>query len=169
MKKNEPSPPDPLFPRYTRMVFPAYRYVPGRSAHPRKDPLGHSFDKPEPSSKALDPADWARAPLYLRAVDLYNYAYWWEAHEAFEGLWQGAEKTSPLGQMFRGLIQIAASNLKRYMGAESAAQTLGARGLSHLREIQSPWLGVDIRLFEEDALDYLENIRSKPALLKLAL
>lgn len=169
MKTTEPTPSDRIFPRYTRITFPAYRYVPGRSAHPRRDPLGHSFGKDELEPVKLDPAAWSKSLAYLHGIDLYNYAYWWEAHEAFEALWQGADKEGPLGQMFRGLIQIAASNLKRFMGAEEAAKTLAARGLARLKDTPSPWLGVDVREFEWDVLDYLSGARAKPALIKLTM
>lgn len=158
-----------MFPRYTRIPFPAYRYVPGRSAHPRRDPLGHSFGKEELEPVRLDPDTWNKSIPYLHSIDLYNYAYWWEAHEAFEALWQGAEKDSPLSQMFRGLIQIAASNLKRFMGAEDAAKALATRGLARLSSAPSPWLGMDVREFEWDVLDYLSGVRTKAPLIKLKM
>ena len=30
---------------------------------------------------------------YLYAIDLYNYAYWWECHEVLEGLWRAGQTT----------------------------------------------------------------------------
>ena len=168
MTPSEPTPPDPALARSTRLAFPAYRYVPGRSAHPRRDPGGHSYGEPEPRVTALDPAEWATSSLYLYGVDLYNFAYWWEAHEAFEALWQGTDKGGPLGQTLQGLIQIAASNLKRFMEAESAAQKLGARGLARLAVAPSPWLGMNVREFEAEARGYLGGERSAPAVIRLA-
>src|SRR5512133_3849460 len=104
MVDDAPAPPDPAFPRYTRIAFPAYRYVPGRSAHPRRDRGGHSYGKPEPRAAALDPAEWAQSTVYLYGVDLHNFAYWWEAHESFEALWQLTDKEGSLGQTLQGLI-----------------------------------------------------------------
>jgi len=43
-------------------------------------------------------------------VDLFNHAFWWEAHEAWEGLWSHAEGTQRL--FLQGLIQLAAALLK---------------------------------------------------------
>lgn len=169
MTPAEPSPPDPAFARYTRAPFPAYRYVPGRSPHPRRDPRGHSYGTLEPRPTPLDPAAWATSSLYLYGVDLHNFAYWWEAHEAFEALWQATDKGAPLGQTLQGVIQIAAGNLKRFMGAESAAQKLGARGLARLALAPSPFLGLDVRGFEAEARAYLALDRATPALLRLAL
>jgi uncharacterized protein len=169
MTVDEPSPQDPAFPRYTQIAFPAYRYVPGHNLHPRRDRGGHSFGRPEPHTEALDPAKWAASTVYLYGVDLYNFAYWWEAHESFEALWQLTDKEGPLGQTLQGLIQIAAGNLKRFMGAESAAQKLGARGLARLALAPSPWLGLDVRGFEAEARSYLAGERAEPALIRLAL
>jgi uncharacterized protein len=169
MVENEPSPPDPAFPRHTRIAFPAYRYVPGRAPHPRRDPGGHSYGKPEPRAAALDPAAWATSTVYLYGVDLHNFAYWWEAHESFEALWQVTDKEGQLGQMLQGLIQIAAGNLKRFMGAESAAQKLWGRGLARLAAAPSPFLGLDVRGFERQVTGYLAGEREKPALIRLAL
>ena len=168
MIADEPSPPDPAFPRYTQAAFPAYRYVPGRGAHPRRDPGGHSYGRPEPHATPLDPAEWAQSNVYLYAVDLYNFAYWWEAHECFEVLWHQTDKVGPLGNLLQGVIQIAAGNLKRFMAAESAAQKLGARGLVRLAGVPSPFLGLDVRGFEAEARAYLAGERAAPALMRLS-
>jgi hypothetical protein len=169
MVNDEPLPPDPAFPRYTKALFPAYRYVPGRSAHPRRDPVGHSYGRPEPHADPIDPAAWAQSSVYLLGVDLYNQAYWWEAHECFELLWHMTDKEGPLGNLLQGIIQVAAGNLKRFMGEESAAQKLGARGLARIATVPSPFLGLDVRAFEADARGYLAGERAAPALIRLAL
>jgi hypothetical protein len=168
MLTDEPVPPDPAFPRYTKAVFPAYRYVPDRGAHPRRDAAGHSYGRSEPHAAPLDPAAWAQSSVYLLGVDLYNYAYWWEAHECFEVLWHQTNKEGPLGNLLQGVIQIAASNLKRFMEAESAAQKLGSRGLARLATVPSPSLGIDVRGFEAEARGYLAGEREKPALIRLS-
>lgn len=169
MVDDEPSPPDPAFPRYTQAPFPAYRYVPGRTPHPRRDPGGHSYGRPEPRATPLDPAAWSASTTYLYGADLYNFAYWWEAHEYFEVLWQMTDKEGPLGQTLQGLIQIAAGNLKQFMGAESAAQKLWARGLARLAKAPSPHLGMDVRAFELETLNRAHGWTRTPALIRLTL
>ncbi len=116
----------------------------------------------------LDPAAWSASTTYLYGADLYNFAYWWEAHESFEALWQMTDKEGPLGQALQGLIQIAAGNLKQFMGAESAAQKLWTRGLGRLALAPSPMLGLDVRGFEAEARGYLAGVRAQPALLRLS-
>ena len=63
--------------------FPPYAYLPGRQPHPVRDPAGHSYHV-EPMPVA------AEAPLgsdvFLWGLDLFNHGYYWEAHEAWEGL-----------------------------------------------------------------------------------
>jgi uncharacterized protein len=164
----EPSPPDPAPARYSRAPFPAYRYVPGRSPHPRSDPLGHAWGRPEPRPRSLEASAWADSDLWRAGVDLYNFAYWWEAHEAWEVLWRGRNEAAVTAAL-QGLIQIAASNLKRFMGAERAAQALGARGLARLGEAPSPFLGFDVRRFEIEARAYLGGERREPAWIVLDL
>ena len=83
----EPQPPDPSWPRYSTRPFPSSRFVPGKTPHPRRDPRGHSYEQPEPKQAEFAPAEWQQSEEYLYGIDLYNYAYWWECHEVFEGLW----------------------------------------------------------------------------------
>ena len=86
---NLPDPPNPPYPRYTKNIFPPYRYISGVNPHPLEDPAGHSYGKP--ASFVNDfwaPEAWGENEIYLFGVDLYNYAFWWKAHESFESLWQ---------------------------------------------------------------------------------
>jgi len=109
----QPEAPNSSWPRYSKTEFPPYRFVPGRSPHPRRDPTGHSFGVPEPKPPAPDPAKWKENDLYLHGIDLYNFAFWWECHEALEALWHAAGHTTPTGQFLQGVIQVSAANLKR--------------------------------------------------------
>ena len=116
----------------------------------------------------VDPADWVSCATYLRGVDLYNAAYWWESHEAFEALWRGAGE-GPTADFFQGLIQVAASELKRVMDSEGAARALAGRGLARLAGAPSPFLGLDVRRFSEDVEARMAGTREEPAWILLAL
>ena len=83
---------------------------------------GSGAPHPSHSSKAagvlgrerLLPSDqWAEQTSYIHGVDLFNHAFWWEAHEAWEGLWARAQGTQRL--FLQGLIQLAAALLKHEM------------------------------------------------------
>ena len=96
--------------------FPAYAFVPGRHPHPTRDPAGHSYG-PESPAVHLPPDRWREDDDYLFGIDLFNAGYFWEAHEAWEGIWKASP--DPLQREFlQGLIQLAASALKARMGEE---------------------------------------------------
>ncbi len=161
----EPSPADPAFPRWTTAPFPRYRFVPGLSPHPRRDPLGHSWGLPEPRVQALDAEAWAACGTYLRGVDLFNFAYWWESHEAFEALWRGARAGSATAELLQAIIQLAAAEIKRFSGMPRPAQALGERALVRLAKVPSPYLGLDVRALEREAGARLAGERALPLLL----
>lgn len=159
--------PDPAWPRWSRDPFPPYRYVPGQSPHPRTDPRGHAYGRPEPRHAVLDPAGWASSPFYLRGIDLFNHAYWWESHVVFEALWHGAGRAGPGGDLFQALVQLAAAELKRVVGAGAPARALTERALPRLARVPSPWCGLDVRALEGDAAARLAGARARPLLLQL--
>lgn len=87
--------------------FPRYAYLPGRGPHPVRDPEGHSYG-PQPVlvNASLDSEEFAWGQ------DLFNHGYYWEAHEAWEGLWQIAKRGSPLRAFLKGLILLSATGVK---------------------------------------------------------
>lgn len=139
-----PRPYQPTWPRYSACPFPSYRFVPGKTPHPRRNPRGHSFGQREPELDALRPDAWAESDSYRYGIDLYNFAYWWESHEVFEGFWHAAGPTTEQGQFFQGLIQLAAANLKQFMGSEEAAHNLFRRSADRFSGLPDRYLGIDI-------------------------
>jgi len=146
----EPQPPDPSWPRYSTRLFPIYRFVPGRSPHPRRDSKGHSCGQPERRPTLLPPGQWSQSDDYLYGVDLYNYAYWWECHEVFEGLWHEAGRHTEQGNFFQALIQLAAANLKVFMGSHRAARNLQRSGLLRLQRVPESYMGIDVASLAEE-------------------
>lgn len=145
-----PGPPD----RLSRRPFPPYRYVPGLHPHPVAHPDGHSFNPAGEHPAAgplLPPEEWRESEDYLYGIDLYNHGYWWEAHEAWEGLWQQTDKRGTQGHFLQGLIQLSAAHLKRHMGQDEGMRRLLERACEHLQAAQAalppapPFMGVDIR------------------------
>lgn len=130
-------------PRYSTRTFPTYRFIPGQTPHPRHHPQGHSFGFPEPRPRAFHLNEWSSSEDYLYAMDLYNFAYWWESHEVFEGLWHVFGHSTQEGNFFQALIQLAAANLKHVLGNESAVKNLTQRGLQRLQQVPPRYMGVD--------------------------
>jgi hypothetical protein len=154
----EPQPSDPTWPRYSTTPFPSYRFLPGRNPHPRRHPLGHSFGQPEPQPRAFSPEAWQRSEAYLYGIDLYNFAYWWECHEIFEGLWHAVGVDTEQGKYFRALIQLAAADIKRFLGNERATQRLTHSGIERLRSLPPFYMGIDV----VDLIQVVQNRLHRP-------
>lgn len=169
-----PSPPRPLVPptgappRFGNHALPSYRHVPGLTPHPVTHPDGHSHGVVEvpldPDSLEL-PSDWQSCASYLDGIDLFNRAYLWEAHEAWEAVWLAAGAETVVGRFLQGLIQAAAAMLKRHVGMPRGARNLLAKSARNLTPA-TEWLGaageerfMGIRLDEwQEALEcYLED------------
>lgn len=130
-----PRPFDSNCPRYCpNHSFPSYRHIPGVTPHPIKDPAGHSYGIDESTNPVvLSSESWRTNENYLYGVDLYNFAYWWEAHEAWEGLWHHAEDDYRL--FLQGLIQISAALIKHHMRMPRPVRTLSTAGSDKLQEV----------------------------------
>jgi hypothetical protein len=132
-------------PRYLpERPLPARAFIPGQS--PRTDrPVA------PPPAAPLDATRWHDSTEYLWGVDLYNHGYPWEAHEAWEGLWQMAARHSPERAFLQGLIQCAAAVVKAKSGAHAGHAKLGASGIEMLRKVMevtgATYMGVDVERF----------------------
>ncbi len=155
----EPRAPDPSWPRYSHRPFPFYRFIPGRLPHPRRDPRGHSYGVEEVKAVLPRPEQWRGADEYLYGIDLYNYAYWWECHEVLERLWHAAGRKTEQANFFRALIQLAAANLKHFLGDRRATSNLLAAGLARLETIPVWYMGVDVG----NLIDHLRQHKQGPA------
>jgi len=94
-------------------TLPAYTYIPGTSTpHPIRHPEGHSHGRKGRAPAPLEPAQWHENRNFLLAVDLFNYGYYWEAHEEWERLWRVAVPESLAGRFLKGLVKLAAAGVK---------------------------------------------------------
>lgn len=110
--------------------FPSYAYLPGRSPHPVRDPGGHSYYvEPVRVTASLDSEEFAWGE------DLFNHGYYWEAHEAWEGLWQVANRGSPLRTLLKGLILLSATGVKIREGKRASAVRHAGRAGALLRDL----------------------------------
>ncbi|WP_292338084.1 DUF309 domain-containing protein [Mesorhizobium sp.] len=114
--------------------FPSYAYLPGRQPHPVRDPAGHSYN-----SEAIPVAEEASldSDMFVWGIDLFNHGYYWEAHEAWEGLWQVADRGAPLRTLFKGLILLSAAGVKIREGKQAAAVRHAGRAAALLRRLMN--------------------------------
>lgn len=120
--------------RLPEKSFPSYAYLPGRQPHPVRDPAGHSFhSEASPGAKeaSLD------SDMFLWGIDVFNHGYYWEAHEAWEGLWQVADRGAPLRMLFKGLILLSAAGVKIREGKHAAALRHAGRAAALLRRLMN--------------------------------
>ncbi len=108
-------------------ALPAYTHIPGITPHPLGDPRGHSFGQLHP---ACPTPDWQSLPdnrLFQHGRRLFNAGYYWEAHEAWEGVWIAAGRTGLVADYVKGLIKLAAAGVKVREGSAVGAQRHLAR------------------------------------------
>lgn len=152
--------------RYTQRSFPPYRFIPGRHPHPTASPQGHSYVPPgheEPQPVYVPPERWRESEDYLYGCDLYNHAYWWEAHEAWEGLWRLTPKGSAQRHLIQSLIQVAAAQLKIVLGRTRAALDLQESSSQHLAlamELaeQPRFMGLNLAEWRRSVVHYFELV-----------
>lgn len=166
----EPAAPDPAWPRYSSRPFPAYRFVAGVNPHPRRDPKGHSYGQVEVAPPSLPPDRWCENEVYLHGIDLYNYAYWWECHEALEGLWHLTGHQGVEAQYLQGLIQVAAANLRRHLGSPEGARRLGGEAVQRLASVgRREFMGLELGPFIRAVNDYhVDRDRTSIPLIRLS-
>jgi uncharacterized protein len=107
--------------------LPPYAYVTGRFPHPTRDPAGHSFGAVPMACSTPDPNRWRDCPPYLFGVDLFNHGYYWEAHEAWEAVWNACGRSGIAANFIKGLIKLAAAGVKIREGRPPGARTHAQR------------------------------------------
>ena len=154
--------------RWTDDRLPSYRHVPGLTPHPLKHPKGHSYNGSvwqESLRRAFAPSQWQESHSYLLGVDLFNAAYLWEAHEAWEEVWNAVSRGSLPGRMIQGMIQVAAALLKLHMEVPRGAEGNYRKASAHFDRIEDEleqqgiappkYLGVDLSSWRHSVEEYL--------------
>jgi predicted metal-dependent hydrolase len=155
-------------PRYSRKPLPPYRYVRGVHPHPTRDPRGHSYIEATSHERHLPwhPDEWRTVSDWLYGVDLFHRFYFWEAHEAWEGLWTVMPRESAPALLLQGLIQIAAALLKLHGGQLHGMRILSESGLHKLQQVAAIHpllLGLDIPETMQEFASYFARLRSSPS------
>jgi uncharacterized protein len=156
--------------RYSGRPFPAYRFTPGRDPHPTANPAGHSYEPPGTPPRhheVVSPEKWRDCESYLFACDLYNHAYWWEAHEEWEGIWKAFDKGTVPRRFLQGLIQVSACHLKLFLKHLDGVERLRASSRSHLQVAlagtsESRFMGLDLPRFVTAVDRYYQAVLAAP-------
>ena len=152
-------------PRYCRVPFAPYRFVPGKHPHPTASPEGHSYLPPgesEPPVPFVPPERWYDSEAYLHGVDCYNHGFWWEAHEAWEGLWHVVPNPSSQRSFLQGSIQVAALHLQGFLGKHNGIIRLRDSSSRHFDKIVVPddglFMGLRLAAWRNDVERYAEQM-----------
>jgi len=80
---------------------------------------------------------------FLFAIDLFNAGFYWEAHEAWEGLWVAAGRTGVQADFLKGLIKLAAAGVKAREGRSVGVQRHARRAAELFRGVLAHQQSVD--------------------------
>ena len=152
--------------RYSDIDLPEFRYIPGRKLK-EGGPARRAQLPDLPPPVPLSAKSWQDSAHYLYAIDLFNYGYWWEAHEVLEGLWVLARRETPMGIFLQGLIQISASLLKESQSLHKPALSLAAKGIPKIRTKSGIFLGLKIESFLKETEAFLSGQNPSPPLILL--
>ena len=93
------------------------------------------------------------------AVDLFNNQQWYEAHDAFEDIWNdlvGDER-----QIIQGILQVSVSQFHLNKGNLNGAMILLGEGLGRIRNKVSEDLEIDLILLCNNLETLLNKLHSK--------
>jgi hypothetical protein len=162
MTERSTSPPPRLVPE---RPLPPYAYLPGLTPHPTRDPEGHSYGAEPELPAPPDPEDWRACGDYLYGIDLFNHGFYWEAHEAWEGLWVACGRRGQMATYLQALINLAAAGFKARWGNAGGMRANAKTALGLFKAAGTPpgpdgarYLGLDVRALG----DYADRISRSP-------
>jgi len=93
------------------------------------------------------------------AIDLFNNQKWYEAHDAFEDIWNGL--CGDERQIIQGVLQVSVSQFHLSKGNLNGAMILLGEGLGRIKSRVSVDLGIDLCSFCKSLEVLLDKLHSK--------
>ena len=96
------------------------------------------------------------------ALDLFNNQKWYEAHDAFEDIWNdlvGDER-----QIVQGILQVSVSQFHLNKGNLNGAMILLGEGLGRIKNRESEDLEIDLKLLCNRLESLLNKLHTKTSL-----
>jgi len=131
--------PDPLKRLLPDRDFPPYAFVPGQHPHPVTDPAGHSFGEHD-SVPETPPQKLVESTDFRFGIDLFNFGYYWEAHEEWEGLWHALGRSGKTADLLKGLIRLAAAGVKAREGNPRGVRRHAERARELFEKVEAAFL-----------------------------
>ena len=111
-----------------------------------------------PGSKPSEEDQLGLDPRWLAAVELFNAADWYAAHDGLEELWH--ESAGPMRPLLQGILQLAVAQLHLERGNQRGAVILLGEGLGRLRRCSDTALGLDLRMLRQAAAIHLQALQA---------
>ena len=96
------------------------------------------------------------------AIDLFNNQKWYEAHDAFEEIWNSVDGDER--QVIQGILQVSVSQFHLSKGNLNGATILLGEGLGRIKTRTKINLGIDLESFCQCLEDLLRKLQYKELL-----
>ena len=100
--------------------------------------------------------------IFLDALNLFNNQKWYEAHDAFEDIWNTLEGDER--QIIQGILQVSVSQFHLSKGNLNGATILMGEGLGRIKNRTNIDLGIDLESFCKCLEELLRKLQYKEAL-----
>ena len=98
------------------------------------------------------------------ALNLFNEEKWYEAHDAFEDIWNNVDGDER--QVIQGILQVSVSQFHLTKGNLNGATILLGEGLGRIKTRTKIDLGIDLESFCKSLEDLLRKLQYKEKLNK---
>ena len=96
------------------------------------------------------------------ALNLFNNHEWYEAHDAFEEIWNSVDGDER--QIIQGILQVSVSQFHLSKGNLNGATILLGEGLGRIKSRTNINLGIDLESFCRCLEDLLRKLQNKEIL-----
>ena len=94
---------------------------------------------------------------FLNALNLFNTQKWYEAHDAFEDIWNTLDGDER--QVIQGILQVSVSQFHLSKGNLNGATILLGEGLGRIKNRTNIDLGIDLESFCKSLEDLLRKLQ----------
>ena len=101
---------------------------------------------------------------FLNALNLFNNKKWYEAHDAFEDIWNTVDGDER--QIIQGILQVSVSQFHLSKGNLNGATILLGEGLGRIKNRTNINLGIDLESFCKCLEELLRKLQYKEELTK---
>ena len=99
---------------------------------------------------------------FLNALNLFNNQKWYEAHDAFEDIWNTLDGDER--QIIQGILQVSVSQFHLSKGNINGATILLGEGLGRIKNRTNINLGIDLVSFCKCLEDLLKKLQYREEL-----